>query len=205
MFISNKNKQRWLSDHGYVVFRHEKMSTSPSQVRHILREALPGWYVGPVFAKKPSVLNLKEPLSVSSTENFAVHMLFYIAVAHAISEVFKVVQKDSGFEVYQPGTDTPVFSSETLKELVEDFGYRLGILDGYYTQDMPNMSEIGDVGVPTLFTPVYTPEGTLIALVVRKEDASLLWFASEMYEFVCKVAESATLFSEEARFLLAEL
>lgn len=205
MFISNKNKQRWLADHGYAVFSHEKMHTSPSQVRHLLREAVPGWYVGLLGGKKPIVLNLQDPLPANSTINFAVHTLFYVAVYHAIGEQFKIVQTEQGFDVYQSGTSTPTFSADTVKDLVEGFGYRLGILDGYYTPNMPNISEIGDVGVPTLFTPVYTPEGTLIALVVRKEDAALLWFASEMFNFVCKIAESTTIFSEEARFLLAEL
>lgn len=204
MFISHTNKLRWLSDRGYVVFYHERSNTDPQQLKHLLRESAPGWYVALLYTKKPRVLNLGAPV-ITEAESYAVHVLFYQAVVDSLTEHFTISRKDGKIQVFQPEFETPVYTADNEQELVENFATRLALLDGYYEHNMPNISDIGEVGVPTVFTPIYTPTGALVALVVRKEDAKLLQLASEMYRYVAHMAETTSAYSEDAKYLLARL
>lgn len=162
MLVSIYNKRLFLAQNGYELFWFSgKLKDAPRQIVHLLRDAVPGWYI--VHLGTSTMYPLADPASYlegAPRAEWLANEAFYAVLSHHLARM--------GWVFYgKNGTDVSIFDirpdarwdSRTLvsalggdgyyaadingvsgpflheREMYDHAGIKSGLLDGYYSAD----------------------------------------------------------------------
>lgn len=201
-------RERFVREHGFQVFSYSgRMKDSPVEIKHLMREARPGWYAANLETRV--VFGPFADFEEANGEGTSWRLAFYrIAFAELEKLTYRVFNEADGWYYSKLGNwlgrgAVQQGPYSAIEFAIEDAAIHAGLLDGYATWSaafVPTQEHLNVAAISSQSGAygLFTPQGVLVGTVVHgleydlgqpAHDAVLFSNALLLLEFVSAVSK----------------